>query len=157
MFEPAYFRDERAYVTAKVVELDGQTYPLAQIRTASIEEVDNPGFDWLRKVRALGFALVGLHLFLRVLFAYFHWPFLGLNGVFGLLTFIALGSALFANLTIDMLGKRYFVVLEGKFGTILALPSCKKRYVMKVAGAVRQAIQEVPQPGVPRLEDARTG
>ncbi|HEX8599934.1 MAG TPA: DUF6232 family protein [Chloroflexia bacterium] len=158
MFEPAYFRDNRVLVTARVVELDGQTYSVANIRRAGVEQINKPSFDWLRKVRVIAAIIFVIALCQRLLFAYFDWSLGGLDRIIGPVYYVGLASVLFATLTLDMLGKLYLVALEGSFGTITALPSSNKRYVVKVARAIRQAVDETQeQAGASRLESAGTG
>ncbi|MDQ5822600.1 MAG: DUF6232 family protein [Chloroflexota bacterium] len=158
MLESAYFRDNRALVTPGTVELDGQTYSVANIRTATVEQIDKPSFDWLRKARVVAAVIFVIALCQRLLFAYFEWSLDGLDRIIGPLYYLALASVLFATLTLDMLGKLYLVALEGTFGTITALPSSNKRYVVKVARAIRQAVHETQeQAGASRLGSAETG
>lgn len=145
MSEIAYYHDKRALVTAQAVELEGETYSVADIWTAGLEQTAKPDLEWLRAVGFVAWSIFVIVVSLRLILPLLGEPVIGYNELGVALVLISMCTALFATITVDMLGNLYYVALEGAFGTVRALPSESKRYVARVASAIRQAINETQE------------
>ncbi|HEX8228195.1 MAG TPA: DUF6232 family protein [Chloroflexia bacterium] len=145
MSEIAYYHDNRALVTAQAVELEGETYSVADIWTAGLEQAAKPDLEWLRTVGFVAWSIFVIVVSLRLILPLLGQPVIGYNELGVALVLISMCTALFATITVDMLGNLYYVALEGTFGTVMALPSDSKRYVVRVASAIRQAMNETQE------------